>query len=223
MMRGQEPWHDALRAAVGQPTSPQPPPRPRGADHDREVLTASGFDHVGTFNFPHPHVWTLDSILGNLNSTSRLTRGVLGDEAERFDAYAWRRGAPAAEALPGRTAGTGPLGPPCYPLTASRRAFAALNDGTLDAAMATGCPVCGLRPPARRAATDDELPESGDGDGLVPREGVADGGEHGPDHALGGGPGRGRLGGDVGDEVVLVHLRFPLNCDRTARNGVSSG
>ena len=95
LMRGQEPWHDALRAAVrpwpdraavGQPTSPQPPPRPRGADHDREVLTASGFDHVETFNFPHPQVWTLDSILGNLNSTSRLTRGELGDEAERFDA-----------------------------------------------------------------------------------------------------------------------------------------
>ena len=63
------------------------------------------------------------------------------------------------------------------------------------------------------------MPEAGDGDGLVPREGVADGGEHGPHHALGGGPGRGCLVGDVGDEFVLVHLRFRLNCARIARNG----
>ena len=89
-----------------------------------------------------------------------------------------------------------------------------------------GCPSFtgpGVATPASGASAGEELPESGDGDGLVPREGIADGGEHGPDHALGGGPGRGRLGGDVGDEVVLVHLRFPLNCDRIARNGASSG
>ena len=57
-----------------------------------------------------------------------------------------------------------------------------------------GLPGLGIATPARRAPADDELPESGDGDGLVPREGVADGGEHGAHHALGGGPGGGRLG-----------------------------
>ena len=65
----------------------------------------------------------------------------------------------------------------------------------------------------------EEGSEAGDGNGLVPRERVADGGEHSPHHALGGGPGRGCLGGDMGDEFVLVHLRFRLNCDRIARNG----
>ncbi len=95
LLRGREPWHDVLRAAVRpwterdattQCRSTRPPPRPRGADHERAVLTAFGFDHVGTFNFPHPHVWTLDSILGNLHSTSKLSKQVLGDKAERFDA-----------------------------------------------------------------------------------------------------------------------------------------
>ena len=33
-----------------------------------------------------------------------------------------------------------------YALTASRRAFAALNDGVVEAAMATGSPVWGFRP-----------------------------------------------------------------------------
>lgn len=95
LMAGLEQWHDVLRAAVrpwtnrhaaGQPTSPNPAPRPRGADHDRDVLTASGFEHLGTFDFPHPHVWTLDAILGNFQSTARFSRRVLVDEAERFDA-----------------------------------------------------------------------------------------------------------------------------------------
>lgn len=94
LLAGQEPWHDVLRAAVGpwtdrddsaQPTSPKASPQPRGADHERAVLTGHGFEHVGTFDFPHPHIWTLDSILGNLRSTSRLSKRVIGDEAERFD------------------------------------------------------------------------------------------------------------------------------------------
>ena len=67
-----------------------------------------------------------------------------GFQAERFGACVWGRGGRAAAALPG----TGPLGPPCYPLAASRRAFAALtcDDGTFEAAMATGSPVCGFLP-----------------------------------------------------------------------------
>ena len=95
LLRGQEPWHDVLRAVVrryeeqgsgSQPPSERPPSRPRGAEHDRQVLTAAGLRHVGTFEFPHPHVWTLDSILGNFRSTARLSRRALGDQAERFDA-----------------------------------------------------------------------------------------------------------------------------------------
>ena len=95
LLRGQEPWHDVLRAVVrryeeqgsgSQPPSERPPSRPRGAEHDRQVLTAAGLRHVGTFEFPHPHVWTLDSILGNLRSTARFSRRVLGDDAQCFDA-----------------------------------------------------------------------------------------------------------------------------------------
>ena len=95
LMRGQEPWHDVLRSAVrpwgerdatAQRTSTRPSSRPRGADHERAVLTRLGFEHVGAFDFPHPYVWTLDSILGNLRSTSRLSIRVLDNEAERFDA-----------------------------------------------------------------------------------------------------------------------------------------
>ena len=95
LMHGHEPWHDILRgvvrrwtkrSATTRPTRTRPSPRPRGADHDREVLTAFGFEHVGAYDFPHPYVWTPDSILGNLHSTSNLSRRALGDQAERFDA-----------------------------------------------------------------------------------------------------------------------------------------
>ena len=95
LLRGQEPWHDVLRAVVrryeeqgsgSQPPSERPPSRPRGAEHDRQVLTAAGFRHIGTCDFRQPHVWTLESILGNFRSTARLSRRVLGDRAVRFDA-----------------------------------------------------------------------------------------------------------------------------------------
>ena len=94
LMQGREPWHDILRAVVrrwagrdatAEPASTPLSPRPRGADHERQVLTAFGFEHVGAYNFPHPYVWTLDSILGNLHSTSNLSTRALGDEARRFD------------------------------------------------------------------------------------------------------------------------------------------
>ena len=95
LMQGREPWHDVLRTVVRQRMEHDSPsqlasrlssPQPRGTDHDRQVLTAFGFEHVGTYDFPHPYVWTLDSILGNLPSTSKLSRRALGNEAERFDA-----------------------------------------------------------------------------------------------------------------------------------------
>lgn len=95
LLRGQEPWHDILRAVVrryeeqgsdSRPSSERPPLRSRGANHDRQELTASGLKHVGAYDVPHPHIWTLESILGNFRSTARLSRRSLGDRAERFDA-----------------------------------------------------------------------------------------------------------------------------------------
>ena len=44
-----------------------------------------GFKDMGAYDFPHPYVWTLDSILGNLRSTSRLPWRTLGREAEHFE------------------------------------------------------------------------------------------------------------------------------------------
>ena len=93
LMQGREPWHDILRAVVRRwrgdgssvARSAQLPSRPRGSDHDRRVLTMFGFEDMGAYEFPHPYVWTLDSILGNLRSTSRLSKRALGPEAERFE------------------------------------------------------------------------------------------------------------------------------------------
>ena len=95
LMMGNEPWHDILREVIRKWTNhcsaartkrTKQSPRSRGADHDREVLKAFGFKDVGSYDFPHPHVWTLDSIVGNLHSTSSLSTRVLGDEAVRFEA-----------------------------------------------------------------------------------------------------------------------------------------
>lgn len=93
LMQGREPWHDILRAVVRRwrgnsstaTTSARPPSRPRGSDHDRKVLTMFGFEDMGAYDFAHPYVWTLDSILGNLRSTSKLSRRALGLEVEQFE------------------------------------------------------------------------------------------------------------------------------------------
>ena len=61
LMQGQEPWHETLRAvirpwtdhgATAQPAGTPLSPRPRGADHERQVLTAFGFEYVGTYGLP---------------------------------------------------------------------------------------------------------------------------------------------------------------------------
>jgi len=72
------------------------------------------------------------------------------------------------------------------------------------------------------AAAYVELAESGDDDRLVPPQGICDGGEHGRDHALGAGPARGGLGGDVRDDLAPIHVAFPLNGDLMAPNGASA-
>ena len=52
-----------------------------------KCLTAFGFEHVGTYDFPHPYVWTLDSVLGNLHSTSKLLEArCWAIRPKRFDA-----------------------------------------------------------------------------------------------------------------------------------------
>ena len=85
-----------------------------------------------------------------------------------------------------------------------------------------GLPGPGIASLTRRAAAGRELPEPRDGHRLVVRQGVADGGEHGADQTIGGSPGYRRLGGDVRDEVGLVHRLFFLNGDRIRDSGARS-
>ena len=93
LQQGLEPWHDVLRAVTRPwlkrrittpPESTRTSSRSRGSNHERKVLTAFGFDHVATCDFVHPYVWNLHSILGNLHSTSNLSKRVLGNEAKHF-------------------------------------------------------------------------------------------------------------------------------------------
>ena len=57
-----------------------------GADHTQLVLQDTGFEDVGSYPFICPHDWTVESIIGNLYSTSRCSKNVLGDSAEAFEA-----------------------------------------------------------------------------------------------------------------------------------------
>src|SRR5579871_4538953 len=47
-------------------------------------LSALGFTAVASFTFSVPHTWTLESLLGNLHSTSFCSRAVLGARAQAF-------------------------------------------------------------------------------------------------------------------------------------------
>lgn len=40
---------------------------------------------VENFEFPHPFIWTLDTVIGNLYSGSGNLKGALGDEIEAFE------------------------------------------------------------------------------------------------------------------------------------------
>ena len=51
-----------------------------------EVLQTAGFEDVASYEFPTPHVWTLDDFVGYLYSTSGVSKRVLGDRAEGFEA-----------------------------------------------------------------------------------------------------------------------------------------
>ena len=91
---GTEPWqrlvaeivrHWTRRAAakgdVSAPTQPG-----SGPDHNERVLRETGFEAVASYPFVEPHDWTIDTIIGNLFSTSFCSKRVLGDNAAAFEA-----------------------------------------------------------------------------------------------------------------------------------------
>ena len=53
---------------------------------DREVLDAAGFQVVGSYPFPIAYQWTPEALIGFVYSTSFLSRDVLADLADDFEA-----------------------------------------------------------------------------------------------------------------------------------------
>jgi SAM-dependent methyltransferase len=92
---GKEPWQRIVADVVHKwatAKQQQVPPDAslatpgRGAEHDCRVLKEAGFEDVENYAFLHPIVWTVDSIVGYIYSTSRCSRKILGDDADEFEA-----------------------------------------------------------------------------------------------------------------------------------------
>ena len=67
-------------------SSEEAPPQPgSGPDHNERVLRATGFVEVASYPFVVPHDWTIDTIIGNLYSTSFCSKRVLGANAAAFE------------------------------------------------------------------------------------------------------------------------------------------
>jgi SAM-dependent methyltransferase len=92
--QGPAAWTDLVAEVVeryvGKPVqrlhgSPNPTQAEAIADEEA-VLRAAGFVDVASFNFQTPHTWTLEALLGNLRSTSFVSRRALGDRHAAFEA-----------------------------------------------------------------------------------------------------------------------------------------
>ena len=57
----------------------------RGKYHDERVLESTGFVDVRSYEFLYHYEWTLESIIGNLYSTSGYSRRALGDRTTEFE------------------------------------------------------------------------------------------------------------------------------------------
>ena len=77
--------HWTSRASASGDVSAQPQPG-SGPDHNERVLRKTGFAEVASYPFVAPHDWTIETILGNLYSTSFCSKRVLGDNATAFEA-----------------------------------------------------------------------------------------------------------------------------------------
>lgn len=90
---GNAPWQQALRVQMrrGQLLTGAEQRVPAGYEADRaarpdlDILCATGFEIVGRREFPVSQVWTAAQIAGFVASTSVLSPGALGGDAEAFD------------------------------------------------------------------------------------------------------------------------------------------
>ena len=94
VMEGKEPWqrivagiarHWTSRASPSGGGSVQPQPG-SGPEHYELVLRETGFEDVASYQFVEGHDWTIETIIGNLYSTSFCSKNVLGDNSEAFEA-----------------------------------------------------------------------------------------------------------------------------------------
>jgi trans-aconitate methyltransferase len=94
LISGKTPWQrmvaDIVRHWTGHHAAHSDmsaPPQPgSGPDHNERVLQATGFIEVDSYAFVAPHDWTIDTIIGNLYSTSFCSKQVLGANAAAFEA-----------------------------------------------------------------------------------------------------------------------------------------
>jgi SAM-dependent methyltransferase len=94
VMEGKEPWqrivadiarHWPSRVRPRGDRSAQPKPG-SGPKHYELVLWEAGYADVASYPFVEGHDWTIETIIGNLYSTSFCSKNVLGDNAEAFEA-----------------------------------------------------------------------------------------------------------------------------------------
>ena len=89
--RGDVEWQSMAAKVVRKWTGREPrvvtniPSAQKDPDFE-EVLQTAGFEDVASYEFPTPHVWTLDDFVGYLYSTSGVSKRVLGDRADGFEA-----------------------------------------------------------------------------------------------------------------------------------------
>jgi len=94
VMDGKEPWqrivadivrHWTSRVSPSGDVSAQPKPG-SGPEHNELVFRETGYADVASYPFVEGHDWTIETIIGNLYSTSFCSKNVLGDNSEAFEA-----------------------------------------------------------------------------------------------------------------------------------------
>ncbi|HVV74892.1 MAG TPA: class I SAM-dependent methyltransferase [Mycobacteriales bacterium] len=91
---GEEPWQEELKRLMIDwlERAPDTERMPSGwqeslaAATDREVLERAGFAYDGRFEFSRDDIWTVESLIGFMYSTSILSREALGPAAPAFEA-----------------------------------------------------------------------------------------------------------------------------------------
>ena len=89
LLEGDAPWRRALaqvvRRWIGSPAQSRPDMPPFTPARGTELLRSAGFIDVANHRFAFDHEWRLDALLGNLRSTSVLSRRALGERAADFE------------------------------------------------------------------------------------------------------------------------------------------